>query len=107
MSRKRPDRPARTEKRLFERGLRQVVRDREQLAALTVGGSPERPILVPSTSVIELRLAGMPCPQCEGEYRLVEDDAPGGGVRACRVACRQCGVSRTVWFKLAALFEPN
>lgn len=107
MSRKRPDRPARTEKRVFERGLRQVVRDRERIALLAVGGSAEHPIGVPSTSVIEGRIGAMPCPQCDGEYRLVEDEAPGGGVRACRVTCRQCGVSRTLWFKLAPPDEPN
>jgi hypothetical protein len=50
----------------------------------------------------------MPCPQCAGEYRLVEHEAPSAGLRACHVTCRQCGVSRTLWFQLApGTDEPN
>jgi hypothetical protein len=86
---------------VFERSLRKVVRDRERLALLEPGGAAEHPIVVTSASVIEVRVAATPCIQCDGEYRLVEHEAPGAGLRACHVTCRQCGVSRTLWFKIA------
>ncbi len=97
----RMSRKERTDKRAFERSLRKVVRDREKLALLEAGGSAEHPIVVTSSAVIEVRVAATPCIQCEGEYRLVELEAPGGGLRACHVKCRQCGVARTLWFKIA------
>ena len=103
-----PKRSDRTERRAYERSLRRVVRDREKLAALEPGGAADHPIVVTSAAVIEVRVAAMPCPQCAGEYRLVEHEAPGAGLRACHVTCRQCGVSRTLWFQIAPeLDEPN
>ena len=104
MARKRPER---TERRAFERTLRHVVRDREKLARLEAGGTAEHPIVVTSAAVIEVRVGALPCPQCAGEYRLVEHEAPSAGLRACHVTCRQCGVSRTLWFKIAPADEPN
>jgi hypothetical protein len=93
----------RTERREHERSLRRVVRDREKLALLETGGAAEHPIVVTSSAVIEVRIGATPCPQCGGEYRLVAHDAPPGtGLRACAVTCRLCGVSRTLWFQLAA-----
>jgi predicted Zn finger-like uncharacterized protein len=52
--------------------------------------------------VIEGRTESLPCPQCEGQYRIVEHRSEGTGVRAVDVRCRQCGVGRTLWFRIAA-----
>jgi hypothetical protein len=103
MGRKRPER---TERRARERQARQLVRDREKLARLSAGGSQERPIEVGSVAVIEGRARAMPCPQCEGTYRIVDHRAPRSGLRVLDVTCQQCHVSRELWFRLVAE-EPN
>jgi hypothetical protein len=103
VGRKRPDRTAR---RARERAARQLVRDREKLASLVPGGSEGRPIEVDSSAVIEGRVRGMPCVQCEGGYRIADHRSVGAGVRAVDVRCERCGVARTVWFRIV-VDEPN
>jgi hypothetical protein len=93
-------RPERTERRVRERAARDLVRDRERLARLEPGGSAERPLVVPSTSVIEVRVRSLRCPQCEGEYRLEDHQAPSAGLRRVDVICRVCQVRRSLWFRL-------
>lgn len=103
MGKKRPERTAR---RAQERATRQLVRDREKLAALVAGGSIERPIEVTSSAVIETRVRAMPCPQCEGPLDVVDHRSTGKGMRALDVKCRTCGVPRTLWFRIVS-DEPN
>lgn len=81
---------------------RQLVRERERLAALEIGGSKERPIPVGSASVVEARARRLACPQCAGEYRVVEHRAAGPAIRQVLVTCRQCAVSRSLWFRLSS-----
>lgn len=81
--------------------MRQLVRDREKLAGLSLGGGREHPIVVSSTAVIEGRASAQPCPQCGGELRVTDHRAEPGGMRPVDVKCRQCGVARTLWFRLA------
>jgi len=91
--------------RLFGRKpdhARQLVRDREQLALLSVGGSPERPIHVISASVVEIRARALPCVQCAGEYRVNDHRAPTSGLRQVSVTCTRCCVSRDLWFRLVS-----
>lgn len=102
MGKKRPERTAR---RASDRELRQLVRDREKLAALLPGGSRERPINVPSTSVIEVRAGAMPCPQCASELRVGEHRIEDG-LRVVAVSCTRCAAKRELWFKLV-VDEPN
>lgn len=80
--------------------MRQIVRDRERLAALSTGGSPQHPITVPSASVVEVRARALPCPQCGASYHLRDHRAPAAGLRAVDVRCQQCSVGRTLWFRL-------
>jgi hypothetical protein len=103
MGRKRPER---TERRTRERAARQLVRDREKLAALSPGGSAAHPIEVGSSSVVEVRVGSLHCPQCDGAYRLVEHRSPSSGIREVSVICRLCHVPRTIWFRLVTI-EPN
>lgn len=103
MGRKRPERTAR---RAHERATRQLVRDREKLAALSTGGSREHPIHVDSAAVVEVRVRSLGCPQCAGTYRLIDHRAPASGLREVDVKCDQCGAPRTLWFKLVTS-EPN
>lgn len=102
MGKKRPERTAR---RASERQARQAVRDRQKLAALSPGGSRERPISVESAAVIEIRANATPCPQCEGELR-VDEHRTDAGLRVVAVTCGRCHAKRELWFKLVSN-EPN
>lgn len=92
---------ARTERRARERDARQLVRDRQKLAALEPGGAPERPIEVVSAAVIAVRARATPCPLCGGALRLEDETAgtqAGRLVHGAHVRCAACGVARTLWF---------
>ena len=98
-------RPARTARRAQARAARQLVRDKEQLAGLVAGGAAERPIEVSSSAVIEVRARSLPCPQCEGPYKI-DDHRSTGGLRPVDVTCQRCGVARTLWFRIVSA-DPN
>ncbi|UJR84502.1 hypothetical protein [Sandaracinus amylolyticus] len=92
---------ARTVRRKLERELTSLHDAREKLALLSEGGAPERPIVVPSASVIETRALSLGCARCEGELRIESHDAVGG-LRRVRARCRACGAVREIWFDLAS-----
>jgi hypothetical protein len=83
--------------------FRELVRDRELLASLVPGGSPERPITVSSAAVIEIRAEAMPCHQCEGHTRIREHAAEGPGRRRIDLACTRCSTRRSLWFRIGSL----
>jgi hypothetical protein len=85
---------------------RDFAGDRELLASLSPGGSPERPIKVTSAAVVEVRTAALSCPLCGGTYRLHEHVAPASGLRRVDVTCRHCSTPRSLWFRLVSN-EPN
>ena len=85
---------------------RQLIRDRERLALLEVGGSRDRPFHIASASVVEVRCRNLLCPQCQGDYKLIDHRAPGNGLRQATVLCNQCGISRDLWFKVITR-DPN
>jgi hypothetical protein len=95
----------RTARRVRERDARHLVRARERLAALSVGGSAQHPIEVSSPAVIEPRVGSLRCPQCEGSYGF-DDHQTEAGLRVISVTCRLCHVSRKLWFRLV-VNEPN
>lgn len=82
--------------------MRKLVRAREKLAALSVGGSEQRPIQVTSASVVEVRVRHLTCQQCDGEYKLREHRAPSSGIRSALVSCVRCGAPRTLWFRIVS-----
>lgn len=100
MSKKRPDRPERAERRARERAARGLVRDKEKLARREVGGSKDHPIEVASSAVVEIRVHGMTCPQCDGHYAIVDHRSAGQGMRPVDVKCNVCGTPRTLWFHI-------
>ncbi len=79
---------------------------REQLVALLPGGSPDHAIDVTSAAVIEVRAAAMACPQCGGQYHILDHTRPMPGVRRVDVACRHCSTPRALWFRIRER-EPN
>jgi predicted Zn finger-like uncharacterized protein len=103
MGKKRPDRTAR---RAREQQVKKLVRATEKLAHAAAGGSKDHPIEVPSSTVIEIRVHAMRCPQCEGTYALVDHRSAGQGIRPVDVRCNVCGTPRTLWFQIVEP-EPN
>jgi hypothetical protein len=96
------DRP-RTARRKDERKLRELVTAREKLAALAPGGSPERPIVVETAAVVELRAGDSRCVQCQGRMRIDSHRAETVGGELLRVVdarCLSCGTPRSLWFKI-------
>jgi hypothetical protein len=98
---------ARTERRQRERAARQLVRDQQRLAALEPGGAPDRPIPVPSSSVIPVRARAQPCPLCGGSLRLDDETAESATLRATHMSCMRCGVARRLWFVISGPPLPN
>jgi hypothetical protein len=95
----RPKR-SRTERRAAERALRKEVVDRERLAAAAPGGQRDRPIVVPTVSVIESMARSTPCVQCGGELELRDHAAPEATLRVLRLVCRLCHAPRELWFAI-------
>lgn len=104
MSKKKPTRPERTAKREREREVHQLVRDREKLAAHARGASLDNAIEVTSAAQIEIRINTLRCPQCDGDYKIVDHRSSGQGGRPVDVKCNVCGMPRTIWFQIV---EPN
>lgn len=90
----------------LERELRALEDAREARAKLVAGGTPARPIVVTSASVVELTAEALGCARCEGTLRAEDHDAPtvdGLTLRRVRARCRACGAVREVWLRIAAL----
>lgn len=92
-------------RRAAERDAKKLADARERLAALSAGGSPERPLDVPSASTVEGAAVSLGCARCGGEVRLVDHDvvpdAAGRLLRRVRVACKRCRATREVWVRVA------
>jgi predicted Zn finger-like uncharacterized protein len=104
VSKKKPQRPERTAKRERERDIKQLVRDREKLAAHARGASLDNAIEVTASPQIEIRINALRCPQCDGDYKIVDHRSSGQGGRPVDVKCNVCGMPRTIWFQIV---EPN
>lgn len=103
MSKKKAKGPRpRTERRQHERAARELVRDRQKLAALELGGSAERPMEVASSSVIAVRARSQPCPLCGGTLRIEHETAESATLRACDMSCGSCGIGRKLWFRIGS-----
>ena len=93
----------RTERRARGRLHEKLVRDLERLARLEPGGSPDRPIVIDSPAIVDIRAVAKPCPLCDGPLKLEEhaaDEIDGTRLRIATVACTQCGVRRKLYFRL-------
>jgi hypothetical protein len=93
----------RTERREAARAKEKLARDREKLARLEAGGSPERPIVLESASQIEVHACSLRCTRCDGDLRVEEHLARTIGdqrLRLVRLLCPRCGTRRDAWFRL-------
>ena len=94
----------RGQRRLQARGNAKLVKDRERLARLEVGGSPDNPVNVVSASVVEAQAGSVPCPLCGEKLRVGEHTAEtihGVRLRVAHMACTQCGAPRSLYFRIA------
>jgi hypothetical protein len=90
----------RTERRRLENAARKLVREREKLARLEIGGAPDRPMEVVSSSVIPVRARAQPCPQCQGALKILDERAESAELRAVDTECQRCHVRRVLWFRI-------
>jgi hypothetical protein len=96
-----PPRRKRTQLRVESRRDAKAVRDRQRLATLEPGGTPERPLEVVTASLVEPKARAIRCPVCRGSVRVAEHAARTlGGVplRLAHVACPMCGHARVIYF---------
>jgi hypothetical protein len=90
----------RTERRQSERETKKLADAREKLALVSEGGSPERPLVVESASIVEARASALGCARCGNETRIAEHDAVKG-LRRIRAICKRCGAMRETWLVIA------
>jgi hypothetical protein len=93
----------RTAKRAAARAQAKLVQARKQLFELEPGGSAQRPLEVPSASVIEGRTRSFSCPQCDRELLAAEHRAvvhKGVRLREVHARCSACGDERKLWFRV-------
>ena len=105
MKRKPRARTRRTVERKQARSAERLAEDRERLFELEPGGAPRVALQVPSPSVIDAHVAGVPCPRCDGRLDLLEQAAvsvEGARLREARLKCRSCGAPRSMWFRIVS-----
>jgi hypothetical protein len=71
---------------------------------LEPGGSPAHPIEVPTPAVIEPRATSVHCPRCDALFALETHEAHAdqrGRLREAKLACRACGETRSLWFRIS------
>jgi hypothetical protein len=90
-------------RRMRARTQQKLVRDLERLVRLEPGGSPERPLVIDSPAIVDVRAEAKPCPLCGGSLRMeahAAENVDGVRLRVARVACTACGVKREIYFRL-------
>lgn len=96
----------RTARRENERDLDKLTDARMKLAALEVGGAPERPMDVDSASQIEGRAEALLCFRCEHPLKIEEHRAlhhpSSGSVRELALRCPTCGTKRNAYYRVRA-----
>lgn len=81
------------------------MRELNRLAREQPGGAPDRPLVIDSPAVVDVRATAQPCPLCGGTLRLTAHTAEvidGVRLRVAAVACAACGSERSIYFRLDA-----
>ncbi len=92
-------------RRALARENAKLRREREQLARVEAGGTPQRPREVESPAQIDVIAERLPCVACETDLHLAEhaaEDFEGTTLRVARLVCPGCGARRQVWFRVTA-----
>jgi hypothetical protein len=93
----------RTQRRETARAVSKLQEVRQRLFELELGGAAERPLPVASAAVVEIHAESVPCPRCGAKHEVIEHVAvtvAGIRLREARLRCRQCGTSRSLWFRI-------
>jgi hypothetical protein len=101
---KRPERP-RTLARREQLASEKVFRARSKLLELEPGGSEANPLTVSTAAVIEPKARSVRCPRCDEAFDVESHDAEvgeHGRLRRVQLRCRQCGTTRSLWFRVTA-----
>ncbi|HMJ13484.1 MAG TPA: hypothetical protein VK524_18825 [Polyangiaceae bacterium] len=105
MARRPKKASARSQRRSAARAGEKLATQRRRLARLELGGTPERPIQVPSASVIEVQALARPCLACEAlRLRVLEhraEELAGVRLRVVDVSCAVCAEPRRFFFEIA------
>jgi len=102
---KKAPRP-RTLRRAAANDVRKLGRKLDRLEEELPGGSPSRPVVVTSASVVEVRARAERCLVCEGELTLraheAERSAPAtrGQIRRVDLTCASCRRPRSLWLRI-------
>ena len=90
-------------RRLAERARARLASEVQRAARLDPGGVPERPLVIDSSVLVDLRAVAMPCLVCGGSLRLeshTADVIDRVRLRVAAVVCTQCGARRAIYFRL-------
>lgn len=101
---KRPGRP-RTLARREQLASEKLFRARSKLLDLEPGGTAEHPLAVATASVIEPKARSVHCPRCDEAFDVESHEAEvgeHGRLRRVHLRCRQCGTTRSLWFRVTA-----
>ena len=101
---KRPERP-RTLARRELLASEKLFRARSKLLDLEPGGTEANPLAVATASVIEPKARSVLCPRCGEVFDVESHDAEvgeHGRLRRVALRCRQCGTTRSLWFRVTA-----
>jgi RNase P subunit RPR2 len=103
----RPKRPtrARTLARKARLASERIFQARNRLIDLAAGGSEQRPIDVPTASLVEPKAEAVTCPRCETPFAVETHEAvttAHGRLRDVTVHCKTCGFGRKLWFRIVA-----
>lgn len=79
-----------------------LTQARSKLLELEPGGTPERPLEVATASVIEPKARAVHCPRCDEPFDVTNHEVEAGRLRRTTVQCRQCGGTRSLWFRVNA-----
>ncbi len=103
----RPKRPVRgrTALRRARTENEKLVRARDKLIDLAPGGTPARPIDVPTSAVVEPKASAVMCPRCDEPFFVESHEAvttEHGRLREAKLRCKTCGRERSLWFRVVA-----
>lgn len=99
---KRPLR-TRTIKRRARAETDRWVQTKRKLYDLEPGGSPDRPLEVPTPALVEPKSKSLSCPRCDELFAIEEHAAHTDGhgrLREAKLRCKLCGERRSLWFRI-------
>jgi hypothetical protein len=82
-----------------------LARAKDKLLDLEAGGTPGRPLDVPTAALVEPKAKAFHCPRCDDTFEVEDHEAHANGharLREAKVHCKTCGFRRSLWFRVIA-----